>query len=108
MNSSPVAVKSLWPTKSRRRGGVRRSRRLDTVSRRSSARSLADCLARSMTGLRKGGGPYNPCPHERPPTAGARSPLDDAHLRGALDREGLQRAVPEQPRQGPDGPLGGV
>ena len=61
-----------------------------------------------MTGLRTGGGPYNPCPHERAPTARARSALDDAHLRGALHREGLQRAVPGQPRQGPDGPLGGL
>src|SRR3954469_3633656 len=60
-NSSPVAAKSLWPTKSNRRGGVRRSRRRETVSRRSSARSLADVRARSMTGLRTGGGPYNPC-----------------------------------------------
>ena len=37
-----------------------------------------------------------------PPPARARPALDDAHLRGPLDREGVQRALPAQPGQGPD------
>ena len=35
-----------------------------------------------------------------------RPPLGDAHLRGALRRPALERALPAQPRQGPDRPLG--
>ena len=37
---------------------------------------------------------------DRPAHAGP--PVDDADLLGSLHREGLQRAVPHQPRQGPD------
>src|SRR4051794_39632514 len=43
-------------------------------------------------------------PDERPSPARARQAVDDAHLRGSFDRAGLQRAVPQEPRQGPDGP----
>ena len=32
--------------------------------------------------------------------------LGDAHVRRPLDRRGVQRALPDQPRQGPDRPLG--
>ena len=35
-----------------------------------------------------------------------RPSLADADLRGALLRDGVQRALPAQPRQGPDGPVG--
>src|ERR1700730_4275407 len=47
--------------------------------------------------------------HERraqPTPAGARSALDDAHVRGSFDGAGKQRAVPAQPREGPDRPVG--
>src|SRR4051812_26710006 len=40
-----------------------------------------------------------------PSPAGARPTLDDADLRGALDREEVQRAVPLEPGEGPDGPV---
>src|ERR1700730_11043441 len=44
--------------------------------------------------------------HERrsvPSPARARRALDDAHLRRPLDRDGVQRALSAQPREGPDG-----
>ena len=44
----------------------------------------------------------------RPPAAGPRSPVDDAHLRGSLDGEEVQRAVPLEPRERPDRPVGRV
>ena len=40
--------------------------------------------------------------HERPPPRAAGPPLGDAHLRRALGRPALERALPAQPRQGPD------
>src|SRR5437764_12577273 len=38
----------------------------------------------------------------------ARPPMDDAHLRGALRRQAVERAVPPEPRQGSDGTVGRV
>ena len=55
-----------------------------------------------------------PTPVESHPMSAAREhrlaepdrPVDDAHVRGALDRAALQRALPQQPGQGPDRPVG--
>ena len=44
--------------------------------------------------------------HERRDEARARQTLDLPHLCGPLDRGRFQRALPRQPRQGADGPLG--
>ena len=43
---------------------------------------------------------------ERTPPLRAGPPLGDAHLRRALRRPAIERALPPQPRQGPDGALG--
>ena len=43
--------------------------------------------------------------YERAPPARARSTVGDAHLRRPLRRPPLERALPAQPRQGPDRPL---
>ena len=44
-------------------------------------------------------------PRCRAPPARARPPVDDAHLRRPLDRQEVQRALPREPREGPDRPL---
>ena len=53
-------------------------------------------------------GPTIQSPRVRTPPARARPPVGDAHICGAFDRSGVQRAVPREPRQGPDGAVGGV
>ena len=45
---------------------------------------------------------------QRPQPRCARPSVGDADLLGPLDGPGLQRAVPHQPGQGPDRPVGGV
>ena len=54
-----------------------------------------------LTGAR----PYN-SPHGRASPPRARSSLGDAHLCRAFDGPRVQRALPSQPGQGPDGPVG--
>ena len=49
--------------------------------------------------------PHLTIPQDGPPPARARPSVDDADLRGPLDRGEVQRALPRQPRQGPDRPL---
>ena len=56
-----------------------------------------------LTGAR----PYNHL-SDRAPSPPARFPLGDAHVCGAFDRARVQRALPPQPGQGPDGPVGGL
>ena len=47
-----------------------------------------------------------PLGHERAPPARAGPPVGDAHLRRAFRRPPLERALPQEPRQGPDRALG--
>ena len=58
-----------------------------------------------LTGLR----PYNQGrERDGTPPAGARPAVGDAHLRRPFDRQGVERALPQEPREGPDRPVGGL
>ena len=114
--SAPVAPawsKWMWVSRIRCGGPSRASSRVwcedsgpgSTRTSSSSKQQITCGLPRWRTSISRGSdtstGPYNR-PHGAPP-ARARSPVDDAHLRGPFDREAVQRAVPLEPRQGPDG-----